>query len=282
MKEILDQIENHLKNSIENKSVDLFGLENGEEKIISSLIVALVRKMKIDPEGFPSAPNIIILSIPSQHTHEIHENRELLDNLANELMAAGAKFGVRFSFPVSINIFPNENLKEGEFHLRALRNTGALPPLDEAARSKSTPAPKQETEPESTSNPSNYFLIVGGAKIFPLTDETTNIGRKPANQVVIDDPRISRVHCQIKIKNNKVMILDQSSSGGTFVNGERVTESPLNPGDVISLAGIPIIYGQDAVNPISKSSKYHSPDQPSLSTTNITNIKPIDLDTFTD
>jgi pSer/pThr/pTyr-binding forkhead associated (FHA) protein len=41
------------------------------------------------------------------------------------------------------------------------------------------------------------------------------------------------------------MIFDLNSTGGTFVNGKRVTQSMLYPGDVISLAGVPLIYGQE-------------------------------------
>ncbi|MBL8092451.1 MAG: FHA domain-containing protein, partial [Anaerolineales bacterium] len=35
------------------------------------------------------------------------------------------------------------------------------------------------------------------------------------------------------------------STGGTYVNGQRVQECILRTGDVISLAGVPVIYGED-------------------------------------
>lgn len=44
------------------------------------------------------------------------------------------------------------------------------------------------------------------------------------------------------------MIFDLDSSGGTFVNEQRIQQCILYPGDVISLAGLPLVFGQDDTN----------------------------------
>ncbi len=90
------------------------------------------------------------------------------------------------------------------------------------------------------------FLIIGGTNVFTLDQAVTNIGRRLDNHLVIDDPRISRYHAQIRYVRNHFLIFDLNSTGGTFVNGQRTTQSVLYPGDVISLAGLPIVFGQDA------------------------------------
>jgi pSer/pThr/pTyr-binding forkhead associated (FHA) protein len=41
------------------------------------------------------------------------------------------------------------------------------------------------------------------------------------------------------------VLFDLNSNGGTFVNGQRTNQSVLHPGDVISLAGVSLIFGQD-------------------------------------
>jgi pSer/pThr/pTyr-binding forkhead associated (FHA) protein len=84
-----------------------------------------------------------------------------------------------------------------------------------------------------------------------------NIGRRLDNQLVIDDPRISRSHAQLRAIKGRFVIFDLNSTGGTFVNGERTSQSVMYPGDVISLAGVPLVYGQD--NP---------PPRPDLAETN--------------
>jgi len=69
------------------------------------------------------------------------------------------------------------------------------------------------------------------------------------NQLVVDDPRVSRYHAQIRYVRSHFTIFDLNSTGGTFVNGQRTTQSVLYPGDVISLAGMPIVFGQDSIPP---------------------------------
>lgn len=92
--------------------------------------------------------------------------------------------------------------------------------------------------------PEDAFVIVDGTKVIPLNQAVINIGRRIENTLVLDDPRVSRTHAQLRAINGRYIIFDLNSTGGTFVNGERVKQSILYPGDVISLAGADLIYGQ--------------------------------------
>jgi pSer/pThr/pTyr-binding forkhead associated (FHA) protein len=93
------------------------------------------------------------------------------------------------------------------------------------------------------------FLIISGTKVFPIQAAVTNIGRRADNHLIIDDPRISRYHAQIRYVRGRFIIFDLDSTGGTYVNGQRASQSILYAGDVISLAGLPIIFGQDSPPP---------------------------------
>jgi len=74
-------------------------------------------------------------------------------------------------------------------------------------------------------------------QIFPVTGEAT-IGRDPGNAVSLAvDSTVSRRHAVIAAQDSGYVIRDQGSSNGTFVNGARVTESPLRPGDEVSIGG---------------------------------------------
>ena len=94
--------------------------------------------------------------------------------------------------------------------------------------------------------PEYAFLIINGVRIFPLNQQVVNLGRRVDNHVVIEDLKVSRVHAQIRAIKGHYVIFDLDSSGGTFVNGVRSTQTTLYPGDVISLAGVDLVYGQDA------------------------------------
>lgn len=61
------------------------------------------------------------------------------------------------------------------------------------------------------------------------------VGRNPAADVRLPDPRISRYHCRIEQRNGVVLIRDSGSTNGTFVNGCRVAETELNSGDLVTL-----------------------------------------------
>jgi len=65
--------------------------------------------------------------------------------------------------------------------------------------------------------------------------EVTTIGRKPDNDIVIDNQAVSGHHAQIIMKNNILSITDLSSLNGTYLNGQVVSQSGLYDGDVVSM-----------------------------------------------
>lgn len=81
--------------------------------------------------------------------------------------------------------------------------------------------------------------------MFYLTQAVVNIGRRSDNHLVIQDPRVSREHAQIRFSRGQFVLFDLNSTGGTMVNGQRIRQWTLKPGDVVSLAGLPLIYGED-------------------------------------
>jgi serine protease Do len=74
---------------------------------------------------------------------------------------------------------------------------------------------------------------------FKIRPDGDFIGRDGgSSQIVIGDPRISKRHVWIGVKGGRVVITDQNSRNGTFVNdpkSARVTETPLNAGDTVIL-----------------------------------------------
>lgn len=87
-----------------------------------------------------------------------------------------------------------------------------------------------------------YIKFVSGVlagEQFQVEPEGAYIGREPSlSQIVVSDPRISKRHLWIGVKDGLVRIVDQDSRNGTFVNdpkSERVTEATLNTGDTVIL-----------------------------------------------
>src|SRR5512143_1132626 len=106
------------------------------------------------------------------------------------------------------------------------------------------PPPEEADVVDPVRIPEDAFVIVDGVKVIPLTTPLIRIGRRVENNLVLDDPRVSRNHAELRAINGRYVLFDLGSTGGTFVNGLRITQTVLYPGDVISLAGVNIVYGQ--------------------------------------
>jgi pSer/pThr/pTyr-binding forkhead associated (FHA) protein len=115
----------------------------------------------------------------------------------------------------------------------------------------------EPNEGVSTSTPSAYIIV--NSEVFQLRDELTNIGRKLDNHIVIQDPRVSRNHAQIRVVDDQYVLLDLNSTGGTTVNGKKISKSVLYSGDSVSLAGVDLKFVQDTPRMISKSMKRTGP-----------------------
>jgi pSer/pThr/pTyr-binding forkhead associated (FHA) protein len=102
----------------------------------------------------------------------------------------------------------------------------------------------EKNHDDTTTVPEEAFLVIDGVKVFPLTESVVTIGRRLGNTLVIDDTRVSRLHAQLRAINNRYVLFDLESSGGTFLNGRKINQAVVYPGDVISLAGVDLIYGQ--------------------------------------
>jgi pSer/pThr/pTyr-binding forkhead associated (FHA) protein len=63
-----------------------------------------------------------------------------------------------------------------------------------------------------------------------------SIGRDPNCDIVINDPRVSRNHAVLSIRNGEYHLRDNDSLNGVFVNGQRVREAMVRPGDRINIA----------------------------------------------
>jgi len=80
------------------------------------------------------------------------------------------------------------------------------------------------------------LLPVGGGDPIPLLKPTLTVGRRESADIVLRFPNVSGSHCELALVDGYWMVKDLRSSNGTKVNGTRVTEQRLQPGDKIGIA----------------------------------------------
>jgi pSer/pThr/pTyr-binding forkhead associated (FHA) protein len=78
----------------------------------------------------------------------------------------------------------------------------------------------------------------GDRRLLPLREDVIHIGRGLSAEVRLDDATVSRKHAVIVRRDDAVVILDDRSMNGVWVDGERVTEAPLSDGSVIMLGRV--------------------------------------------
>jgi pSer/pThr/pTyr-binding forkhead associated (FHA) protein len=94
-----------------------------------------------------------------------------------------------------------------------------------------------------STSPQAALLVKGGpddGNTIMLSLGTTVIGRTPPNDIVVDDPGVSRQHASIQGDAEGYSITDLDSLNGTFVNDQRLGKEPyrLRNWDRIQLGGL--------------------------------------------
>jgi len=86
----------------------------------------------------------------------------------------------------------------------------------------------------------------GGKQEFELSKSQITLGRGLTNDITITDSKISRTHARIEVDDQgRVRLVDLGSTNGSKLNGEKVVEAQVHPGDVITLGGTQLRYQFD-------------------------------------
>lgn len=80
---------------------------------------------------------------------------------------------------------------------------------------------------------------------IPLDKPSISVGRKPDNDIVIDNPAISSHHCKIALEGGTYYVEDLDSTNGTYVNQKRIKKSGLHDKDVVGLAKHALVFVDD-------------------------------------
>jgi hypothetical protein len=78
-------------------------------------------------------------------------------------------------------------------------------------------------------------LLVGGGRRNVLSGNRVVLGRSREADIVLQDPNVSRRHAELRREDGGWQIVDLGSTNGIKVNGRRVDNQPLRPGDQVTI-----------------------------------------------
>lgn len=110
------------------------------------------------------------------------------------------------------------------------------------------------------------LVVVGGdVKTTELNLRLpSTIGRGRGTSIVLPHPLVSRQHCELFEADGQLMVRNLGSLNGTFVNNERVTESPLPPGDLLTVGTVTfraVYEALEAIAPVAPMAKAAASDK---------------------
>ena len=161
----------------------------------------------VDVRGRTLVPNEFTVVVSGDDAARLEGIRDQLEGeLADAVREHARDEGYVFSGPVVVTLWRDETLREGEFRI----------------------------EPRFGQGPGGVgpgSLVLPDGQRFVLDAETVRIGRHPDSEVLLNDPKASRNHAEIRPQGDGFVLSDLGSTNGTRVNGIAVREHVLSDGD---------------------------------------------------
>lgn len=237
MKSKLDQLERYLRNMIESSTNVLW--HDQPVDLVQELIEAMEKQAAADPEGVFQMPGALVIHLHPQNYALWLDNEDWIVQISTALQEAAVELDLPITGRPLVSLEADAEIPENQVQVHIVHQQESR--TKTAILSSSNPPGSGQ----STQNDHKAFLILENGDHFPLNQSVINIGRRQGNELMLDDLHISREHAQIRYAREHHVLFDLNSKGGTFVNGRKISQHILQPGDVISLSGHPVIYVQE-------------------------------------
>lgn len=245
------QLETRLEKITEGLFAHIFGKRIQAHDIALQLVRALEDGLQPadDGDSRPLAPDHYTINMNPTALAQISQRYPTLPQvLSDQIIELASGAGYRLNNAPQVQLAPTPDLPANQIaiiaeHVSHLQSTtAAMEPI---------------TAPSSHPHPNNPQLIISGQAAIPLNEAIINIGRSRQNDIVLNDPHISRTHVQLRLRFGQYMIFDANSQSGTFVNNVRIREHRLQPGDVIHVGDTSLVYMEDGPAPVHQTGKLH-------------------------
>src|SRR6201985_3748273 len=249
---VLQRFERRLEGMVEGTFARVFKSELQPVEVASAGQHEMDEPAALVAQGRTLVPNDFVVEIAQT-------DAERLDVLAEDLGVELATLardhakeqGYSFVGPVRIRFEGVPDLTTGTFRIRSGVIRGTTVEGGEIRR----PASDLPHAP-GRGFPGHPRLLVSGPgapggpaggdqHTYELQTPVTLLGRGTDCDLRLVDPGVSRHHAELRVENGQVVLVDLSSTNGTFVNGQPVRRVALTDGTHVSLGRTTLVFHQD-------------------------------------
>ena len=228
----ISQFETAAQQLLEGSFKRLFGGYIEPQEVASRLARAME-----DGSHNGRSPDEFTVSLHPRDYGHLRQQPNLETDLAAAITRLAGQTGLILDQRPLIHITSSDSMKR--HHLRVT-----------AVFQNETDAPTQLQAPVGTQEAAaaivllEAYLVINGRKTVPLNKPVITLGRHNDNDIVITSATVSRKHAQLRWRFGRFVLYDLNGRGQTAVNGHQIDEWPLVSGDIVSISGHSLIYGE--------------------------------------
>ena len=247
---VLQRFERRLQGMVEGTSARAFKSPLQPVEVGSSIQHEMDEKAAIVAQGRILVPNDFVVEIAQADGERLGIYAESIGvELATLAREHATEQGYSFVGPVRIRFEGVPDLSTGMFRIRSGVIRGhtveageVRQPVSDLPRVPSSQFPGRPRLVVSGSAPG---VGVEAGSTYELQTPVTLLGRGTDCDLRLVDPGVSRHHCELRVEDGQVVLVDLGSTNGTFVNGQPVRRVVLVDGTTVTLGRTTMIFRQD-------------------------------------
>ncbi len=229
---VLQRFEQRLEGAVTNAFARAFRSAVQPVEIAAALQREVDNSAQVLSRDRRLVPNDFSVELsPSDHERLVAYDETLIEELKTLVREHVNEQRYTLAGGLSISLVNAPELSTGRFRVRGRTNASVRP----AAGAKLS---------DSAVRRSEAYLEIGTTR-HPLTPPGLVIGRGSESDLRIDDPGISRRHCEVRIhdtgENVQVTVTDLGSTNGVVLNGHRVSSAPVPDGSQMRLGNTTVV-----------------------------------------
>lgn len=219
---LLDRFEDRLDRLVNGAFARAFKSEVQPVEIAAALQKEMDDRAAVVARGRTVVPNVFTAELSPSDDERLSVHREALEGeLAQLVSDYASQQDYTLLGPVEVTLGLDEDLETGIFRIHSVSRSAA-------------------TAGDPPPTPGQPSLSIGDTH-FALVRPITRVGRGHDADIRIDDPGVSRLHCEV-VLGAPTVVRDLNSTNGVSVDGTRVTQVALVDGSTVTLGQTTMVY----------------------------------------